>query len=52
MTFFLNKTKKYPKKHLPTEYDVKEFPLIQLDKDQGVFLSVVRTQILYTDKCI
>lgn len=41
--FFKNRTKK-PKKHLPTEYDVKEFPLlIQLqDKDQGFFLSVVR----------
>lgn len=44
MAFFLKTEQKKPKKHLPTEYDVKEFPLlIQLDKDQGFFfLSVVR----------
>lgn len=40
---FLKTEQKKPKKHLPTEYDVQEFPLlIQLDKDQGFFLSVVR----------
>lgn len=45
MAFFLKTEQKKPKKHLPTEYDVKEFPLlIQLDKDQ-VFFPVSSTYV-------